>query len=176
MNAVLIRTDRWLPVFTLSQHRMKFCVAFDGIDNRWVFSEIFDSTWSCSSHPPDDVLCLVKFITFLVKSTEVHLAYSESDASCILVDGWGVAIVKTPRAIGNRVLLDEIERRVIHFYANHEDASLALYKQNKIQSILESSTHPELHVGCCSNGICVCRRFHPVSGADDSFPCDWSCK
>ena len=154
LNVCGSNPHRWLPVFTLSKHRMKFGVAFDGIDNRWVFSEIFDETWSCKSST-NEVLCLVKFITFLVRSTEVHFAYSDSGAPCNLVNGSGEVIAKTPSAIGNRVLLDKIERKVLKLYANREDASAALSKQNMMQSVLESRTHPVMHVGCCSNGICV---------------------
>jgi hypothetical protein len=41
------------------------------------------------------------------------------------------------------------------FYANHQDAELALAKQVDMQSVLGTQTNATLHDGCCVDGICV---------------------
>ena len=140
----------WLPVFALSKNNLQFGVAFDGIGGRWAYSEIFKKSWADES-----VLLLMKFAFFLVRSAETHSAYTKSIADSHLVDKFGSVIISDPEVIGNRVLLGRRERKIMKFYANHQDAELALEKQADMQSVLEARTNANLHDGCCVDGICV---------------------
>ena len=142
----------WLPVFAISKIHMALGVAFDGIADRWVYSEI-----SRNSYPLKiDLLAYMKFVWFIVVSAGLHAEYGgEKFGRSELRDKSGNLMISNPIVIGRRVLLGLNEKKVLKLYANRREADKALANQIVMQTILGVKTLAKVHDGCCAGGICA---------------------
>jgi len=146
----------WIPIFVLSKTHFKIGVAFNGIGQRWAYSEIFEKTGL--SDNPFDHLQLLQFTYFMMHSANVHRVYEVKNDLRGLVDASGDVIFHQETVIGARVLFgvgSDKKEKTLKFYGSYLEAQTALDKQKAIQSILKVETKAKLCMGCSKDGICV---------------------
>jgi hypothetical protein len=155
----------WMPIFVISRTHFQIGVAFDGIQDRWAYSEIFEYKKDLS-FDENDVLHLLRFLQYLLISAEHHRSYKLVVSEQCLADKAGNIIIRRPRVIGDRVLRgldgsDGKSHKVFKFYANRTDAEDALRRQKDVFASLDLTCVAELKEGCSIDGVhAVVDDFH----------------
>lgn len=144
----------WMPIFVLSKNHFQIGVAFDGIESRWAYSEIFEYR-SDSFFDDKDVIHLLRFFLHMVRSSGHHRSCINPDVKQCLFDKTGTVIISSPEAIGDRVLkgFGGTTGKVFKFYANRADAVDALQRQEAVFTLLGLNFVAVLKEGYSNDGV-----------------------